>query len=170
MEADVAAARLRFARNGLDLRWTTGDAGNVEQGVEALLSHGAAKPSLVKRCWRKFSLRGVVDALFLLLISEQVIVLPLVLCFDFILGRELVLGFFVSQTIFEAVFLVSFLVRLIGRPSDALRRLSYVKSLPFAADLAAALPWYSIVFGLSTHTASGRHKLQWRCRCLCGSR
>jgi hypothetical protein len=149
MDAEVAAARQRFAGTGIDLRWTTGDASDVEHGVEALALRGAAeKPSLLKRCGRKWSLRGVVHRLFLLLISEQVAVLPLVLCFDYVLGRELVLGFFVSQTLFDAVFLANMIVRIVGRTNDAARRAKYVKSLAFVADVVAAVPCYSVVFGL----------------------
>ncbi len=150
MQNEVAAARQRFARNGVDLRWTTGEGKDVEQGLEELASQRAAEPSRLRRCCKKMSVWIVLDALFLLLIVEQIVMLPVILCFDFSLGKQLSLGFFVSQTIFDAFFLLRFVDRIVGRRRrhDAARRMQYIKSFSFAADLVSAVPSYSVVFAL----------------------
>ena len=113
---------------------------------------------LLARVKRRLAWNRVVHWVFILLVIEQMLFLPLVLGFDSELWPGPI-GFWVSQIVFDAVFICNLFwkckIRFLVLSKTEESQRSYVLSLAFWADLIAAIPFYSMLFAVQQTLATG---------------
>lgn len=151
--ASVIEAARRAAVNGLELRWVLDGIDGAEVGVASLAGTNESGTSRVCMQLRQhISWARCVYWLFLMLIIEQSFMLPVILGFgSTTLPRSL--GFWISQIVFDAVFMGNVLwkswLRFNFRGVKKIHPSVYLLSVSFVADVFSAIPCYGLLFAVA---------------------